>query len=241
MIQLENLSEYEWIEQGVKEVISIEHDNWKGNTVGHLLPKKFKRYLKILHPMYKDRFVHDKKVLWKDRSEDEVVLGERILWRELADELEIEFKPEINTYAFTNVFDKRWPRYLIGPSEGTLDRDYIDEVIGVLKKFKKEKYFFYYDLMKTTNFKERLYQGNLEDILKIMNTSVIGDSFDTGKFSPTYWWSVDREVCICTDYDSDFTVVGFSNDRVFDIFINNKYLECIELYHDTRIDYRAMM
>jgi hypothetical protein len=238
-MKIENLQEFEWIRNNVKPIDNRNSELWRGNTVGNLLPEKFDKYLKILHPMYKDKFVQDKKLSWDEVGDVEGVPGERILWRHLATEMNIEFKPEINLWAIHNAFARRWPRYLIGAQEGCLEERCLQEMVRILEPFSKKTYYIYFDIMKTCDFEEQLFAGQLDDLKLAMNYKTIKNYSDTEKYSPTYIWSDDKEICINTDYDLQFTLVGCSS-RLLKEIIKNEYLECIEVEYTTRIDYKAM-
>lgn len=241
MLENGDIEEFEWIKNGIEIMISSTDENYRGNIVGNLLPNNFSRYIKILHPMYKDKLFTDRSTLWAEDVCDEAVLGERILWRQLALEYNVEFRPEINTYAFFKENGRRWPRYLLAPDEGTLEKEQIDEITSILRPLNCEKYFFYYDWLKTLDWsQDKLFKGSLEDIYELMKLEELRDAFgENEKFSPSYWWDLNKTICICTDYDLEFTVVGCNNE-LFIRFMKSKSLECIEVKYDTRIDYKAM-
>lgn len=241
MIKRGSIKEFEWIKQGIKSIVISSDENWKGNTVGNLLPNRFERYIKILHPMCKDKYFTDKNALWNDRLDVEGVPGERILWRELAKEYNVQFIPEITVDAFFRENDKMWPRYLFAPDEGTLEKEQVCEIVNILKSLSCKKYFYYYDLLKTSDWSQDiLFEGNLEGLFELMELDDIRDSFeDNWKFSPSYWWDENKTVCICSDYDLTFTIVGCES-KLFTSFMKSRELECIEVMYDTRIDYKAM-
>ncbi len=237
-MQIGNSQEFDWIKEGILPM-KEKNEFWEGNIIGNLLPDRFDKYLKILHPIYKDRFVIDKKLTWEDNEDTEGVPGERVLWRQLAAELCIEFKPEINSWAFYSAFERKWPRYLIGPHEGCMEERCLNEVISLLGKMSKQSYYFFFDYMKTSDFTELLFEGKSDEMLVAMKFKTIKKYSEREKYSPTYIWPRDKEFCINTDYDLQFTVVGCSN-RFFEILSNNDWFECIEVMHSTRIDYKAM-
>lgn len=102
--------------------------------------------------MYIDKFVQDNKLSWEEVGDVEGAPGERISWRKLTAELNIEFKSEINLWAIHNAFARRWPRYLIGAQEGCLEEQCLLELVGILKPFSKETYYIYFDIMKKMVF-----------------------------------------------------------------------------------------
>lgn len=241
MIKEGNIKEFEWIKHGVKTNISSGDESYRGNTVGNLLPNNFSKYIKILHPIYKDKLFTDKNTLWSENFDDETISGERILWRQLAVEYNVEFKPEINTYAFFKESGGIWPRYLLAPDEGTLEKEQMYEIISILKSLNCEKYFYYYDWLKISDWsQDRLFEGSLEGIYGLMKLEEIrATSEGSEKFSPSYCWDINKTLCICTDYDLEFTIVGCNNE-LFTNFMKIKCLECIEVKYDTRIDYKSM-
>lgn len=58
------------------------------------------------------------------------------------------------------------------------------------------------------------------------------------KFSPTYWYPASRSWCVHTDYDTTFTVVG-CGDAVADALLARDDLDCVEINELTRMDRRA--
>jgi hypothetical protein len=55
------------------------------------------------------------------------------------------------------------------------------------------------------------------------------------RFTPEYWWPADRSWCLCSEFDSKFTVVGGSKDLISSV-VNNATLEALEVTAQTRID-----
>ncbi len=80
---------------------------------------------------------------------DEAFPRARVLWRELAAQYAVNYTPQITEEAFTQIFPGRsWPRYLVGPNEGTLDEESCRRLIEILAPFTgTQKCFFYYDLI----------------------------------------------------------------------------------------------
>jgi hypothetical protein len=85
---------------GIKTIITSTDEDYRENIVGNLLPNSFSRYIKILHSIYKDKLFTDRSTLWAENFDTKAVPGERILWRQLAVEYNVEFKLEINADAF---------------------------------------------------------------------------------------------------------------------------------------------
>lgn len=198
MIKEGNIKEFEWIKHGVKTNISSGDESYRGNTVGNLLPNNFSKYIKILHPIYKDKLFTDKNTLWSENFDDETI-------------------------------------------EGTLEKEQMYEIISILKSLNCEKYFYYYDWLKISDWsQDRLFEGSLEGIYGLMKLEEIrATSEGSEKFSPSYCWDINKTLCICTDYDLEFTIVGCNNE-LFTNFMKIKCLECIEVKYDTRIDYKSM-
>ena len=86
----------------------------------------------------------------------------RISWRQLADRYGLICNPEISSWSFTERFRGRsWPRYLVAPREGSLDRDTCRRLVVHLAPFttQQEECFFFYDLIATARYAPVLYRG----------------------------------------------------------------------------------
>jgi len=147
----------------------------------------------------------------------------RLLWRELAAQYAVEFTSQITDDSFTRVFPGRsWPRYLVGPLEGTLDEESCRRLIDILNSHAgTQRCFFYYDLIATRSLEALLYVGRLDEVL---STFQIEHAHGT----PSYWWPEDRTWCVCTDWDLTYTIVGGSSDLALAVD-NDAVLESVPL------------
>jgi hypothetical protein len=158
----------------------------------------------------------------------------RILWRELAERYGLTFHPEITADSFTRNFTgKSWPRYLIGPNEGTLDRETCEKLVNTLSQYpQSQECYFHYDLIATRQYeRDLLYEGFLIDV---MDTFEMEEVYGT----PSHWWPVSRRWFLCTDWDLPISLFGGPEETV-EALIANPVLECVRVQQSTRIDYRA--
>ncbi|MGM8216436.1 hypothetical protein ACLIA0_12775 [Bacillaceae bacterium W0354] len=241
MERLKSTEELLWIKNGVKD---IDFDNFDkvGCKVLNLLPNTFERYIKIIHPIYRDNNIQDEKLLWSDTDPDDFVkfdVGERLTLKSLAKKYHLPYTKEISTWSIHHALGGI-PRYLICPDEGTMDEMTLRQLVSVLECFCIGKAcFFYYEVLKLIysvgleSGEELFYKGKLEEVFSLYK---MGDQMEIG--SPTYWWCEDKSWCIYTDYDMDFSIVGGS-DEIVDALLSNNELECIEVESTTRLDYKA--
>lgn len=156
----------------------------------------------------------------------------RLLWRTAAERYGLVFHPEFNDNSFRKAFvTGSWPRHLLGPTEGTLDRRTCEALIDVLKPFSQKQTIFFRFSDYLMNDLPHLYAGNLNEATSFLTKSHFGGT-------PESWWSEDRNWCVHTDWDLTFTLVGGSR-AVVDACLEHPVLECLEVKPETRIDYRA--
>jgi hypothetical protein len=156
----------------------------------------------------------------------------RVLWQTLAERYGLVFNPEFNPESFRKVFKTgSWPRYLLGPAEGTLDRKTCEALISVFKPLSQTGgiYFRFSDYL--MNDLPHLYSGDLNELTAFLTKPRFGST-------PEYWWPDDRSWCVCTDWDLTFTLVGGSRTLV-EACLAHPILECIVVTPETRIDFRA--
>lgn len=224
--------------------------------VRNCLPAGFPTYRKLLHPIYVDPTILDHSTSWHDAADPERLLvglraggtlvressfgadkGERVLWQDLAKQYGLTFHPEINDTSFNRAFSKgSWPRYLLGPDEGTLDAETCHALISALTPVVgHQPCFYYYSGMSVLSgpdfYAPRLYQGALTDVLAFFE-------MDDLNSSPEYRWPENREWCICTDWDLSFTLIGGS-EACADAIASNPLLETISVTPMMRVDYGA--
>lgn len=156
----------------------------------------------------------------------------RVSWRTLAERYGLSFHSAFNAESFAACFGTgSWPRYLLGPTEGTLDRKTCEALIEVLKPFDQGQrtYFRFSDCL--LNDLPHLYAGRLDEASSFVTKPHFG-------CTPEYWWPEDESWCVCTDWDLPFTLVGGSRS-LLSACLGNHLIECLEVRSDTRIDYLA--
>ncbi len=216
-------------------------DGLEGHTVRHCLPPSFSSYFKLLHPFFIDTTIEDLAITWDEARNDHFKEEDlkRICWKDLANEFNLRFVPEISWWSFYyKAFKKRSPpRYLIGPYEGSLENPELGILEKILTEYtaKDESVFFCYNFLATTNWEGNnpwvLYKGYLKEINDFKN-------LDEVRLSPTYWWPESKKWCVCTDYDLTFTLIGGSQDLIKKLS-NTHNIEGFIVKETTRIDAKA--
>ena len=237
MERLTNLESFQWI-QDETWTTGERPDGGDGNTVRHCLPPRFESYFKLLHPIYIDKSITNKKLTWdeanKDFKEEDL---EKTTWKDLADEYNVKFVPEISFESFRKALkDQLWPRYIIGPDEGNLEPYILKSLEKILVDYtsNKEAVYFCYFFLATEDWDVpvwRPYKGRLKDVHRFKEL----DEFYT---SPTYWWPEDKSWCVCSDYDLEFTLIGGSKELIEQLY-NAHQFEGLIVDLNTRIDYKA--
>jgi hypothetical protein len=250
--RLIDLAQSEWI---ANSRAPMPTEPYSPVRVSNCLPCGFPAYRKLFHPIYVDPTVSDLSVSWHQAASSEHPSvgvagggtlvresshgrekGERVCWQHLAKRYELKFHPEINDSSFKKAFpDGSWPRYLLGPDEGTLDQETCDALVSALSQPLGDKScFFYYSGMSVLcgpdYYAPRLYKGALTDVLAFFMT-------DDVIASPEYWWPEDREWCICTDWDLSFTLIGGSQ-AIADAIASHRFLETLPVTPMSRVDYK---
>lgn len=243
MADLETAS---WIEGALPSLLQWDDPAWRGNFVSHCLPSVFSNYAKVFHPIYADDAVEDRSVSWAQSDDRPETIGRlvsvgpgpdpsgrRVTWQSLAEGLGLTFHSEINDQSLERGFpDKSFPRYLLGPEEGSLDRPMCQTLVHALTPYtKSEACFFYYVAIATPGIEPLLFRGALSDVF---------ESFDLeGVYgTPTYWWPESRSWCVCTDWDLTFTLVGGSTDLISSL-ISTPELEAVEVTLESRVDWKS--
>lgn len=254
LTRLTDLDAAKWILEGRESQTSRPYTPAR---VRNCLPSVFRGYAKLFHPIWTDKRVTDRTISWheaesgrissvgvslggtlRNQTPDEAYIGDRLLWRDLAQRYGLVFHAEVNDASFTQNFPgKSWPRYLFGPDEGRLDTATCDALISILNGVSKNNacYFYYGGLQVWAGtddyFQPRLYKGSIDDVHTL---------WDSGDFnaSPEFWWPVDQSWCINTDYDLTFTLIGGPEALLADI-AKNEWLETLPVEPTSRVDIRA--
>jgi hypothetical protein len=249
--RLNDLSPAAWIQMGKKPV---PKEPFEGVRVEACLPSVFPAYCKLFHPIYIDLQIQDHSISWHESEEQKhdhvgatsggALVGEssydqtkcdRVRWSELANRYGLKFHAEINEDSFTRSFrGGSWPRFLLGPDEGTLDRETCDALVSALSRQggTPSCYFYYSGLSiaydSPDGYAPRLYKGSLTDV----------PCLELEAASPEYWWPEDRQWCIHTDWDLSFTLVGGSG-AIVDTIANDPLLETLPVGPRSRVDRQA--
>jgi hypothetical protein len=130
--------------------------------------------------------------------------GNRITWEQLAERFGLTDDSHIDFWDFCDIFPNRsWPRYLLGPVEGSMDRHSYGALITILESSTQiQVLFFQFFLMAMKDVQmNNVFRGNMGEL-----TGLLVDGRVSG--TPEYIWPELREWCVCTDTDSTFTIVG---------------------------------
>jgi hypothetical protein len=87
-----------------------------------------------------------------------------------------------------------------------------------------------------SNYREEHGNGylNYGDLGKVTALYESADHVGT----PTYWWNKNRDWCLYTDHNLDFTLFGGSRQMIDKLNAEDS-LEIIEMDWKTRVDYKA--
>ncbi|MDZ5712636.1 hypothetical protein [Jeotgalibacillus haloalkalitolerans] len=217
----------------IKEQTIPLPEKWDGCRFNHLIPPVFEAYCKIIHPIYRELNAPNDQVSWRETGFSDGYLqpGERILLRDLAEKYGLNVTKELELASIDRKTGER-PRYLIGGGEGVLDYKSLHQVIEIMKPFTKNMTcYFYYHLLKTADYEDKLFEGRLIDIKQLLTMEEVNEN-------PSYFWPEDRSWCFYSDIDLDFTLVGGSREMI-DALMADTWLECIETDADTRVDNQA--
>jgi hypothetical protein len=233
MKKLLTLSPAKWLRE---ETNKIDFDNWTGCQVSNIVPKRYNHYCKIIHPIHRNKTVLDETLLYGDLNPLEripIELGERIRLKDLAKKYNLHYIKEISSQSIIRLFGSN-PRYLIGGAEGEIDDETVKEIISVLQPFTQTgNCYFHYEMMKAPKYyKEQLYYGKLENVINLSRD-------DNVQGSPSCWWEENKNWCLCTGYNMDFSIFGGSKEMIDALFAND-FLECIEVDSHTRIDFELL-
>lgn len=231
----------------------------KGVTLAAALPSGFPQYIKILHEISEDLSIADRHVTWDewdraqpvpaDQSDDEARLegilsqstlaranpeGEypsrRIRWSELCERYGLQYHAELTCNSFSRKFPKHsWPRYLVGPAEGSLTSDeFLALLQCIVESGGDEEVYMYWEL-------SRLCRG--EDACCIKGRLLDEDvPWPAGlSFTPEYIWPESRQWIVHTDYDLTFTLVA-ATEALGRRLLSSPVLEALAIPFEMRID-----
>ncbi|MBM7578125.1 hypothetical protein [Jeotgalibacillus terrae] len=222
-----DLEAFNWI----KEQIIPLPEEWRGCHFYNLIPPVFEAYCKIIHPIYRELGAPDDKVTWRETGFSEGYLqpGERITLRDLAEKYGLRETKELGMASIVRKLGGDQPRYLSGGEEGILDYKSLNQVVEIIKPFSKNmNCYFYYNLLKTTDYEDKLFEGKPDEMKHLLGLQEVCGN-------PSYFWPEDRSWCFYSDIDLDFTLVGGSR-KLIDALMADDWLECIETDAETRVD-----
>jgi hypothetical protein len=230
--RLQDITEFEWISTA-RWQLGSRGDGGEGHTLRHLLPDTFAAYFKILHPLYQDVSIDDRSRAWAAGDKFRVSDLVRTTWKQVASEHGVPYHRLINPDAFTKAFGGTWPRYLLGPDEGTLDADLLKQLGHVMsKQTSSNRWYFEYFIVATADIEsDELYVGDDSDLLTANEQAGC-------RAGPTYWWPDDRAWVVCSDYDLAFTVVAASQAAVQELARTHDF-EGFQMHISDRIDHRS--
>lgn len=257
---LTSLSEFDWIAEGISKV-----DAKTQTTVAHCIPPVFPSYAKILHSIYEDLSVRDRRLTWQQEeagtpldhepmsegeeaiasvlSRSTLVYGaatpdaslKRIRWAELAGRLGMRFTPTLSAASFTRRFRGR-----------SWPRHLIGPMEGGLADFER-------DALKSVLSGQTGVDRVLFRFWLLATTRWEGDKIFEGtldevsffpdedlgvRFTPTHWYPEDRSWIVCSDYDLTFSLVGGA-ESLIQRLLDHPILECVRVSLDTRVDWNA--
>lgn len=248
-----------WLLSQLAPVRNARDTDWSGNRIDCCLPPGYPVYVKVFHAIHEDLTISDHEPTWDDwQRENAPPLAEsdavgkllasgtlirgapdndyqarRVFWSALAERYGLTFHPEINQQSFGRRFRKRsWPRYLVGPEEGTLtDAEFTALLACILAACPNEPVNMYWELAQFTRGQEPLcIRGKLGEPIDAWP-----DGLDS---SPEYIWPESREWVIHTDYDSTFTLVA-ATEALAHQLTSNDVLESLVVPSDIRIDWQS--
>jgi len=239
---------FDWIRAGREQHSELNYRDarWPGVKVTHLMPDSFDAYVKILHriegnyvnidtPLSPEELnileIPDclslRKVVLSNRFNED---APRLRWKLFADALGLPFEAGITDAWFRTRLDAGcWPRFVNGPDESYLEPAEYSVLASILASESISDSCFYRlaEIPFVATDQSLLFEGTLQEVTSIPIPSTWN--------SPEYWWSADREWCVCSDYDLSFTVVGGTN-RLISKILANSMIETVEVFPSTRVD-----
>jgi|ERR1700678_832406 len=240
-------SAFDWIRSGRS---NRPKSTWTGIFVSHLIPPIFESYSKILHRVeaqYHDidhPFTQAENAILRiptceplrsfveSRGTDP--LKRRVKWGELAVLFNVPFTSEIcHEWYRKTLEDPCWPHLLAGPGDGVLSDEECTELSSTLMPFtnSEECFFRFSEVPLITSGGPQLFKGALSEVCGFPKGRALG--FE-------YWWPPERDWCVCSNYDLEFTVVA-GTTKLTSALLSSRVLECIEVNPQTRVDSSAPM
>jgi hypothetical protein len=157
-------------------------------------------------------------------------MGTRVRWRELAELLDVPLAPGISGAWFSEKLEENcWPRFL-RPGKQWPTGEECAALVSALKLVgsKDECFFRFSDIPFIGKAKPPLFKGALDEVCSFLMGTPHRVGFE-------YWCPVDRNWCVCADYDLEVTIIGGSR-KLISALLTDVVLECIEATPQTRVD-----
>jgi len=261
MDQLDGYAEFEWIQSGRRALSPADGPVGAGVSVEHCLPAGFNRYLKLLHPIYEDLAVVDKKLTWDDvdRAETAARRHEMTAERKRIDAIlrssgaVTRQRTPTDSFVGRRVYwrelAEQWGRIYhpaitdrgFVPSLTSWPRYLVGPEEGNLEVGQRR--ILARTLAPLTGDQDCLFWWMTIFREEPMFTGSVvelpdAETVQKDRLSPNYVWPRDRSWCICTDYDLCFTLIGGTH-QVASVLLAEPELELLEVMLTTRVDYRA--
>jgi hypothetical protein len=248
-----------WMLSSLVPVAGRRDANWSGNRINCCLPSGYAVYLKVFHEILEDLSVSDRSATWNDESSrdtpksafeerlqdvlsnsvlersapDEPFPSRRISWADLAARYGLTFHPELSHSSFSRRFPGRsWPRYLVGPEEGSLSAEEFPALIEcLLSRSDGQDVYIYWGLPCEVRGKDPVcLRGSLHDANLPWPEGV--------RETPSYMWPVSQAWIVHTDYDSTHTLVAADEVLAYEI-LKCPNLEAVKINYKSRIDWSS--
>ncbi|MCA8918902.1 MAG: hypothetical protein KDB32_07475 [Planctomycetes bacterium] len=243
-----------WIQSKLASVGGSNDTDWLGNRLNCCLPAGYEVYIKVFHEVLEDLTVQDRNVTWDEAEESSSISDDalasiisnttlersspedgfpsrRVRWAELAARYGLKFHPEINVRSFSRKFPRgSWPRYLVGPTEGSLSPEEFRRLLTVLQDHASaDEVFMYWDLPMEVQGKDSYcIAGELDSPLEMAWPPGVDST-------PSYVWPASRTWIVHTNYDLSFTLVATNASSAYDL-LSDDSLETIKIPYSARID-----
>lgn len=209
-------------------------------TIGKIVPGGFRRYVRILHPMWLAPDVPNLQAVvfpgssffgvpgdWKIRtmpnSDGAVPEGAtKTTWSEFAELMGVELESTTTFDQLTDAFEGNWPDGILGPAEGLLDEPTLRSLVDVLlRNTSRQPAHFWYPWANTKDYTGRFEVGEVQDVLTFL------EMWPEVWATPEYWWPEDRSWLVCSDIDSYESVVA-CDDLIAAELLAHSDLETLE-------------
>ena len=154
--------------------------------------------------------------------------SKRVHWCDLASRYGVPFEAGIDAEWFRPAFSTgSWPRYLVGPEDGSLSQNEFAELTRILRtRTSSTEIFALYDLLANRNRGDVVFSGKMDELDGLRTAP------ERCGTTPTLWWPADKAWCVYTDWDSTYTLVASSRATIDDVLASD-VLDSVEVDRDT--------